>query len=270
MALRLFSAVLGKSLFSQSVARFTAGATLMGCNNNNFGPLPKIIRNIVRFDDEKCDGCAKCVKACHEAAIEIVEGKARLIREILCDGIGDCLKVCPQDAIIVEQRESDPYSEAAVQAHLKQLEIKEKMHKAAELGRTDSDEVPEPELANWPIQLRLNQGSNPVFKDEDLLVAADCSPFTIPDFHSRYLRGRPVVIACPKLDNRQANVDKLADIFANSTPKSITLLRMSVPCCGGLMTAVDEALDVANVNIPVHIHIAGVQGGVSKGNPWMM
>ncbi|MBR2937307.1 MAG: 4Fe-4S binding protein [Oscillospiraceae bacterium] len=196
-----------------------------------------MIRKIITIDTDKCDGCGLCAKACHEGAIGIVDGKAALLREDYCDGLGDCLPACPRDAISFEEREAAAYDHAAVL----------KAKKAA----SDTPSVPG-RLANFPIQLKLAPINAPYFAGADLLIAADCTAYCYGDFHRDFIAGRVTLIGCPKLDSVDYS-QKLTQIFTNNAIRSVTVVRMIVPCCGGLPFAVKNAIESSGKKIPLSI-----------------
>ena len=193
-----------------------------------------MIRKIITIDREKCNGCGLCAKACHEGAIGMVDGKAALLREDYCDGLGDCLPACPMDAITFTEREAPAYNASAVFAA--------KSEKTAGTGK----------LRNFPVQLKLVPVNAPYFEGADLLIAADCTAYAHPDFHNTFMAGRVTLIGCPKLDGVDYGV-KLAEIFRNNNIRSITLVRMTVPCCGGLPFAAQRALEQSGKDIPFHV-----------------
>jgi Pyruvate/2-oxoacid:ferredoxin oxidoreductase delta subunit len=203
-------------------------------------------RQIVEIDETKCDGCGRCVPACAEGAIRIVDGKAKLVADVYCDGLGACLGECPRGAITIVQREAEPFDERKLQLNVLP---------ASDVPRPPSAE-PAPSaasaLANWPIQLHLVPADAPFLRDADLFLVADCVPFACAEFHSRVLRRRPLVIGCPKLDNGRAYVDKLAEMLVRSTIKSLTVVHMEVPCCTNLVRIAGEAQRLAGSTIPLH------------------
>ena len=198
-----------------------------------------MIRRMITIDRNKCNGCGLCASACHEGAIGIVEGKATLLREDYCDGLGDCLPACPMNAISFEEREAPAYDEAAVLAAKKEKT-------AAQAVRVDT------QLNNFPVQIKLAPVNVPWFNDADLLIAADCTAFSYGNFHNDFMKNRITLIGCPKLDGMNY-AEKLAQIFANNDIRSITVTRMTVPCCGGLPFAVKNALAMSGKDIPLHI-----------------
>ena len=216
-----------------------------------------MIRRIIEIDRKKCNGCGLCASACHEGAIGIVNGAAELLREDHCDGLGDCLPACPMNAITFVEREAPAYDEAAVNATKAQKEKRASQDAAAEgvvigfKGRSDPDRAPT-RLNNFPIQIKLAPVNAPWFEDADLLIAADCTAFAYPDFHRDFLRGKVVLIGCPKLDAVNY-AEKLTKIFGANNIRSITLTRMTVPCCGGLTMAVRNAIAASGKDIPLNI-----------------
>lgn len=201
-----------------------------------------MIRKIIKIDREKCNGCGLCVNACHEGAIELVDGKACLARENYCDGLGDCLPACPTGAITFEEREAPAYDEAAV------LAAKAKKMAAPCVCNA---EVPS-QLRQWPVQIKLVPVTAPWFADADLLIAADCTAYAYGNFHNDFIRNRVTLVGCPKLDSVDYS-EKLTAVFANNAIASITLTRMLVPCCGGLEMAVKKAIAASGKKIPLRI-----------------
>jgi len=211
------------------------------------------VRNIVRIDREKCTGCGLCATACAEGAIRIVNGKARLVSDSYCDGLGACLGHCPEGAITIEQREAGAFDEKAVQAHLAPPPPEPPLfgcpgmasHQFEKVETPASDaaaaEVPS-QLTHWPVQLTLVSPAAPCFAEADLLLAADCVPVAVGDFHRRFLKDRSVVIGCPKFDNVQAYIEKLAQILRSNNLRSLMVVHMEVPCCSGLTRVAREAI----------------------------
>ena len=193
-----------------------------------------MIRKIITINEDACNGCGLCARACHEGAIGIVSGKAKLLREDYCDGLGDCLPACPMNAISFEEREAPAYNEAAVLAAKKEKEAASS------------------ELINFPVQIKLLPPNAACFDGADLLIAADCTAFSYANFHQDFMRGRVTMIGCPKLDAVDY-AQKLTQIFTHNDIRSITVARMTVPCCGGLSHAVKTAIGNSGKNIPLHI-----------------
>ena len=232
-----------------------------------------MIRKIIQIDEEKCNGCGACATACHEGAIEIVNGKAKLIKDDYCDGLGDCLPHCPMDAIHIIEREAADYDEVAVKARMEAAQEQPKpfvcpgsMAKA--IAHEDAPEVAAAtkaasvsRLANWPVQIKLAPVTAPYFHQADLLIAADCTAFTHPTFYQDFLRGRVTLIGCPKLDAIDYS-EKLTEIFAGNEIKSITVTRMIVPCCGGLEYAVKTAIKASGKDIPLQVVTIDTKGNI--------
>jgi len=235
-----------------------------------------IMRNIVKIDEEKCNGCGLCAQACAEGAIEIVNGKAKLISEIYCDGLGACIGHCPEDAITIEQREADDFDEAATKAHL----TEQKQHPSqpaavcpglmAKVLRPKGQSpgsavVPSPsQLTHWPVQLKLLSPTAPCLANADLLLVADCVPFAMGDFHNRLLKDHSLAVGCPKLDNVDFYIEKLAAILQANNLKSLTVVHMEVPCCFGLTHVARKAIDRSGRDIPFEDVTIDLQGNISK------
>ncbi len=250
-------------------------------------------RLIVEIDEAKCDGCGDCVPSCAEGAIRIVGGKARLVGDALCDGLGACLGECPQGAIRVVTREAAAFDEVAVAKHLGRVPHPAAVPAAPAPRRSLSVVQPAAEapgggcpgarsvdlgppraasgvpadasasqLSHWPVQLGLVSPRAPWLAGADLLLAADCVPFAYPDFHRNLLAGRRVLVGCPKLDDVQAYVEKLAELFRASRPRSLTVARMEVPCCGGIAWAAHEAVRLSGVPVPVTEVTVSVAGAL--------
>jgi NAD-dependent dihydropyrimidine dehydrogenase PreA subunit len=203
-----------------------------------------MLRNIVRIDEQKCNGCGLCVKACAEGAIQIIDGKAKLVSEIYCDGLGACLGHCPQGAISIEQREVPAFDEQATHQHLQGLKTAPEtppsgcpgmkmMHRKPQQPPADAGPIPS-QLGQWPVQLKLLSPIAPCFHQADLMLVADCVPFAMGDFHPSLLKGHTIAVGCPKLDDRQYYVEKVSQILQMNDIRSLTVVRMEVPCCSGL------------------------------------
>jgi NAD-dependent dihydropyrimidine dehydrogenase PreA subunit len=261
-----------------------------------------MLRKIVRIDEEKCDGCGECIPACAEGAISLVGGKARLSADVLCDGLGACLGECPRGAITVIEREAAPFDEKAVATHLLSMGTKVSSRHGpdprpapapalrprlsivsdagplpsgggcpgsrpmvlprAEPGPAARAGAAPSRLGQWPVQLHLVPVAAPYFRGADLLVAADCVPFAYPGFHEELLAGRALVVGCPKLDDLAAYVEKLGRIVAENDLRSVTVVRMEVPCCGGIASAARRAVEASGRSIPFRDVVVGVGGAI--------
>lgn len=227
-------------------------------------------RKIIKIDEEKCNGCGACAAACHEGAIAMVDGKARLMREDYCDGLGDCLPACPTEAITFEEREAPAYNEAAVKeakmnkAHGGTLPCgcpgtqSKAIHHEDKTCRT---EAAASELSQWPVQIKLVPVNAPYFDGANLLIAADCTAYAYGNFHSEFIRKRITLIGCPKLDDGDY-ADKLTQIIAGNNIKSVTVVRMEVPCCGGLENAAKRALQASGKFIPWSVVTISTDGRI--------
>ena len=226
-------------------------------------------RKIIHIDEEKCSGCGACAAACHEGAIGMEDGKAKLLRDDYCDGMGDCLPECPTGAITFEEREAAAYDEKAVQANrLKKAEAFAGCPGARmrQMARDDSpvpaaDEAPASQLRQWPVQIKLAPVSAPYFQDADLLIAADCTAYAYADFHQKFIRGKIVLVGCPKLDGVDYT-EKLTEIIHGNDVKSVTVVRMEVPCCGGLEMAAKRALQNSGKAIPCQVATISIDGHI--------
>ena len=220
-----------------------------------------MLRKIIKIDSQKCNGCGACAAACHEGAIAMVDGKAKLIRDDYCDGLGDCLPACPTNAISFEMRQAAAYDEAAVRAH---LSSRPSAAPSSEAREQSQDPAARPSaLSNWPVQIKLLPVETPYFHQADLLIAADCTAFAHGDFHDTFMKNRVTIIGCPKLDMVDY-AEELAEIFRRNPISSITLTRMEVPCCGGLAQAVKTARKLSGKNIPMKTYIINIQGEILK------
>ena len=219
-----------------------------------------MIRRVIQIDEEKCNGCGICVTACHEGAIGMVDGKARLMRDDYCDGLGDCLPNCPTGAISFIEREAAAYDEAAVKANMERKET----HKAA--GREAfqeevSRETVQSQLQQWPCQIKLVPVNAPYFEDVKLLIAADCTAYAYANMHEEFMKGKITLIGCPKLDQIVYS-EKLTQIIAENNIKSVTVLRMEVPCCGGLENAAVKALKNSGKFLPWQVVTISIDGRI--------
>jgi len=282
----------------------------------------KTKRQIIKIDESKCDGCGNCVTGCHEGALQVIDGKARLISDLLCDGLGACIGECPQGAIKIETREAVPYDEVKVmegmvkhgpntiKAHLKHLKdhaqksflkqafdylkrnnianpMEEDMKKehgghepcgcpgarTMDLRETGGEEeaggpAVRSQLRQWPVQLHLVSPMAPYFEKADLVVAADCTAYAYGNFHQEFLKGKAVVIACPKLDDGQEiYLEKIQALIEDSKINTLTVLTMEVPCCGGLLAMVKQAAAASKRKVPIKSVVIGIQGAV-KSEEW--
>lgn len=230
-------------------------------------------RKIIRIDETRCNGCGACARACHEGAIEMVGGKAQLTRDDYCDGLGDCLPACPTGAISFEEREAAAYDEKAVMENKKRKTVVTggcPGMRAALLRRSDDipsiatageKDAPVSFLRQWPVQIQLVPVHAPYFNGADLLIAADCTAYACASFHEKFIRGRVALIGCPKLDDIDY-AEKLTEILQNNFIRSIEIVRMEVPCCGGMEMAVRKALSACGKAIPCHTTILATDGHI--------
>ena len=234
-----------------------------------------MIRKIIKIDEDKCNGCGLCAKACHEGAIGMIDGKAKLLREDYCDGLGDCLPACPMRAITFEEREALAYDEDAVMTAKEAKETNADKNNLLPSGCPGSacqtikhqendvvQDVPG-ELGNFPVQIKLIPPNAPYFDGADLLIAADCTAYAYGNFHTDFIKNRVTMIGCPKLDAADY-VEKLTQIFKYNNIRSITVTRMTVPCCGGLSFAVKKALENSGKNIPMRIVTISPDGKIAE------
>jgi len=243
----------------------------------------KVTRKIIEINEELCDGCGQCVPDCAEGALQIVDGKVKVLADRYCDGLGACLDACPKDALRVIEREADDFDEEAVMELLKNKKDKDKEKKVAtvtgspglsnvkietpcqaankprfDLAAAKSDS----QLSHWPVQIRLVPAQAPFLKNADLLIAADCVPVAYPHFHRDFLADRVVMMGCPKFDDVNGYVQKFVEVFQEAKPKSIKLAIMEVPCCGGMRMIVKEALKQAGQDIPVEEVVVSARGEI--------
>ena len=237
-----------------------------------------MIRKIIRIDKEKCNGCGACADACHESAIDIINGKAELVREHFCDGLGDCLPECPTGAISFEEREAPEYDEEAVKEAQKKIFAKNQAitahagcpgSKSMQIQRSEIPKSGKPSsttgqvsnLQNWPVQIKLAPVSAPYFNGTKLLIAADCTAYAYAGFHQDFIRNKVTLIGCPKLDQVDYS-EKLTAIIQNNDIQSVTIVRMEVPCCGGLEMATRKALQNSGKFIPWQVITIGIDGNI--------
>jgi Fe-S-cluster-containing hydrogenase component 2 len=233
----------------------------------------KTPRKIIQIDEEKCDGCGACVDSCAEGALVLVDGKARLVKDQYCDGLAACLKECPRGALRIIEREAEGFDAQAVEAH---LAGQKQAVEAAPCGcpgsavreltgrqaAGDGRSVPRPasELSHWPVQLSLVPPGAKFLKDADVMLVAQCVPFAYPNFHQDFLKGRAVLTACPKLDDADAHLYKMTEILKNSQLKSLSVVRMEVPCCSGLTYIAKKALELSKKDLPLKETVIGIDG----------
>ena len=230
-----------------------------------------MIRKIIQIDEDKCNGCGLCVTACHESAIEIIDGKATVIREDFCDGLGNCLPVCPTGAITFEDREAPAYDQAAVDRHIAAKKATEEAPahgcpgmRARQISREASAPAPaaapsSSELRQWPVQIKLMPITAPYYQGAHLLIAADCTAYAYANFHSEFIKNHITVIGCPKLDDIDYS-EKLTALIRENDIRSVTVVRMEVPCCAGISHAAVEALKASGKFIPWKIVTIGIDG----------
>lgn len=228
-----------------------------------------MLRKIIKIDEGKCNGCGACAAACHEGAIAMVDGKAKLMREDYCDGLGDCLPACPTDAISFEEREAPAYNEAAVKAAKAQKALgtlpcgcpgtQSKAIKHDDCS--NSTEKVTSQLSQWPVQIKLVPINAPYFNGANLLIAADCTAYAYGNFHNEFIRNRITLIGCPRLDDGDYS-EKLTQIIAGNNIKSVTIVRMEVPCCGGLENAAKRALQASGKFIPWNVVTISTDGKI--------
>jgi Fe-S-cluster-containing hydrogenase component 2 len=234
------------------------------------------VRNIVKIDEEKCNGCGLCAKACAEGAIQIINGKAKLVSEVYCDGLGACIGHCPQDAITVEKREAAEFDEEKTKAHLaEQKKVKEqigfvcpgtiaRMLRGKRSGEVAGITAIPSQLSHWPIQLMLVPPGAPYFVGADLVLAADCVAYAMGDFHNRFLKEHSIVIGCPKLDDTELYTGKLANILQSNKLKSLTVVHMEVPCCFGLTQIAKDAIVRSGLKMSFEDFTVDLNGNVKK------
>ena len=242
----------------------------------------KVNRKIIEIDEELCDGCGQCLPSCAEGALEIVDGKAKLVSEVYCDGLGACLGDCPNDALRIVEREVEEFDEEAVEEYLSSRPQEEPVEEATMVCGCPStqiqsfapaascEEANEPAiqksqdsaLSHWPVQIKLIPPTAPFLKGADLLVAADCTAIAYPNFHRDFLKGKAVMVGCPKFDDVQEYVQKFDDIFYTAGIRSVTVVVMEVPCCQGLPVIVERGIEMSGKKIPMEKVIISARGDV--------
>jgi Pyruvate/2-oxoacid:ferredoxin oxidoreductase delta subunit len=241
-------------------------------------------RKIITIDEDLCNGCGQCVLACAEGAIEIVDGKAKLVKQQFCDGFGDCLGECPEGALFIEERDVEDFDPEATKKHLFETQGSEAVTRMEQAnarhttpaaggcpgsramqfknkGPDDAGQVPS-QLGHWPIQMHLVSTDMPVFKNADLLLAADCTAFAYGDFHRELLAGKALIISCPKLDDTDPYLAKLTQIIKTNDLKSLTVVHMEVPCCHGLVRLAQEGLERAGSDLKLQTVVLGIHGDI--------
>jgi len=225
-------------------------------------------RDIIKIDDEKCNGCGLCVPNCHEGALQVIDGKVRLVSELMCDGLGACIGHCPEGAITIEKREAEPYDEiienAGHHAHAAGScpGSRERIMAPVPSFASVAGEMPS-QLTHWPVQMHLVNPNSPAYRGADLLLAADCVAFSLGSFHKDFLKGKSLAIACPKLDHgTETYIDKLTAMIDTAKVNTVTVMMMEVPCCGGMMQMVRTALAGASRKVPVKAVIVSIDGKI--------
>ena len=241
----------------------------------------KVLRKIIRIDEDRCNGCGVCIPACAEGALQVVDGKARLVSDKYCDGLGACLGECPQGAITIEEREAEEFDEAAVEHHMHEKGHSEEelpcgcasaavtqFERTAGVGAVPQAGCRHSMLGHWPVQLTLVPPTAAFLQGADVVLAADCVPFAYAGFHHDFIKDHALLVACPKLDDFQAHQDKLTEILRRSQVKSLTVVYMEVPCCSGLVHMAKEAVRSSGRDIPVREVMVGVEGELQEaGSP---
>ncbi len=243
----------------------------------------KVMRKIIEIDDELCDGCGQCVPSCAEGAIQVVDGKARLVAEKYCDGLGVCMGDCPQGALRIVERQAEDFDEEAVEQYLNEKPVEPEPVPMAcgcpstqvqtfrpmessgeETTATDLQARTASSLSHWPVQINLIPANAPFLKGADLLIAADCVPVAYPNFHQDFLNGKVIMVGCPKFDDVEGYIRKFTEIFKTADIKSITALVMEVPCCSGLPVILNRAMDAAGRRIPLEQVMISTRGEILK------
>jgi Fe-S-cluster-containing hydrogenase component 2 len=236
------------------------------------------LRKIIKIDEEKCNGCGACVPACAEGALQIINGKAKLVSEVYCDGLGACLGDCPQGAISIEERIAEEFDEEAAKLHVEKgknaedtvmqscpsslVSLFDKKEPAKQVKAEDGGQTSM--LSHWPVQLSLVPPTAAFLNNADVLLVGDCVPFSLADFHTRFLKDNVVLVACPKLDDFDAHLKKLTEVIAYSAIKSFCVLKSEVPCCSGLVSMLQRAMQNAGKDIPYKVITVGIKGDLKS------
>jgi Fe-S-cluster-containing hydrogenase component 2 len=232
----------------------------------------KVLRKIIQIDEEKCNGCGACIDSCAEGALALVDGKARLVKEKYCDGLAACLMECPRGALTIVEREAEDFDEEATRQYLQEKRKASastpcacpgsavRQIKVPEVAESTGIAAQEPALSHWPVQLALVPAGAQFLDDTDVMLISDCVPFAYPDLHRDFLKDHSVLVACPKLDDAGAHLAKLKEILTKSSIRSLTVVRMEVPCCGGLTYIAQEAIKASGKDIPFEEIVIGIRG----------
>jgi NAD-dependent dihydropyrimidine dehydrogenase PreA subunit len=232
--------------------------------------LKKMKRTIVKIDESRCNGCGACVTGCHEGALQIIDGKARIVSDMYCDGLGACIGDCPEGAITLEEREAEPFNEQEVMKRMASLQEKPcgcpgAREMSFEAEQNETNVCVSSQLRQWPIQLHLLNPGAPFLKNANMVLAADCTAFAYGDFHNRFMKNNSIAIACPKLDHdKEIYIEKLTAMIDYSTINTLTVIMMEVPCCRGLLQMAQQAQTNAKRKIPVKKVIVGIQGEIQS------
>lgn len=243
----------------------------------------KVLRKIIEIDEERCDGCGQCVPGCAEGALQIIDGKAKVMADKYCDGLGACIGECPNGALTIVEREAEEFDEEAVETYLSQKEEAPAQKEAVmacgcpstqiqafspsacqQANRPAALEGSASELTHWPVQIRLVPPHAPFLKNSDLLVTADCTALAFSDIHRRFIKGKIVLMGCPKFDDVQDYINRFAEIFQTANIKSVTALIMEVPCCSGLPFILKKGMEKAGKNIPLETVVISTRGNIVK------
>lgn len=236
------------------------------------------LRKIIKIDEEKCNGCGVCVPACAEGALQIINGKAKLVSEVYCDGLGACLGECPRGAISIEERVAEEFDEEAAKKHVENESdgkalnscpsslISQFYNKNTNKQVSTGDENQASMLGHWPVQLTLVPPTAAFLNNAEVIFVGDCVPFALADIHQRFLRDKVVLVACPKLDDFQAHLNKLTDIIKHNGIKSFTVIKMEVPCCSGLVNMLHQAMQNAGKDIPYKVITIGIKGDLKSSD----